>query len=222
MPNVRVATVDHRLREESGREAEIVAGHSAALGFYHTTLRWEGAKPARGIPNAARNARYELLEAHARSFSENSAVVTAHHQDDQAETVFMRLARGGGVDALAAMRDERDISDGSPVRLVRPLLGFSKARLIASLNARGVSWLDDPTNSNMKFERARVRQTLEASGLDAAALAAGRLGECRRSRSSDDEPRDDTAPRDRSGSATRLRIRRRWPPGRSQYSFPYL
>jgi tRNA(Ile)-lysidine synthase len=171
-PDVRVATVDHGLREESGREAEIVADHCAALGLAHTTLHWNGAKPTRGIPNAARNARYELLEVHARTFSDSSAVVTAHHQDDQAETVFMRLARGGGVDALAAMRDERAISNGSPVRLVRPLLGFSKAQLIATLSARGVSWLDDPSNSNMTFERARVRQSLEASGLDAAALAA--------------------------------------------------
>jgi tRNA(Ile)-lysidine synthase len=171
-PNVRVATVDHGLREESAREAEIVAEHCAALGLPHTTLRWEGAKPARGIPNAARNARYALLDAHARTFSDTSAVITAHHQDDQAETVFMRLARGGGVDALAAMRNERAISKGSPVRLVRPLLGFSKAQLIATLSVRGVSWLDDPANSNMTFERARVRQTLEASGLEAAALAA--------------------------------------------------
>lgn len=174
VPVVSVATVDHGLREESAREAEIVAGHCRTLGLMHATLRWDGAKPARGIPNAAREARYALLEAHARTVGVGGsvAVVTAHHQDDQAETVFMRLARGGGVDALAAMRAERLLIETSPVCLVRPLLGFSKAQLIATLSAHGVSWLDDPTNSNTKFERARVRQTLEASGLDAAALAA--------------------------------------------------
>jgi tRNA(Ile)-lysidine synthase len=171
-PSVQVVTVDHGLRPESAREAEIVAAHCAALGVAHTTLRWDGTKPQRGIPNAARAARYELLEAQAGILPGRTAVVPAHHQDDQAETVLMRLARGGGVDALAAMREQRPICNGSPVMLVRPLLVFSKAQLIATLGARGVSWLDDPTNSNTTYERARVRQTMEASGLDAAALAA--------------------------------------------------
>jgi tRNA(Ile)-lysidine synthase len=174
-PQVIVATVDHGLRDESAREAEIVAQMSAALGLPQATLRWEGAKPARGIPNAARGARYALLQSHARALAPEArvAVVTAHHQDDQAETFFMRLARGGGVEALAAMADDRPLSAGSPpVRLVRPLLAFSKSRLIASLALRGVTWLDDPTNANAKFERTRVRTALLASGLDSAALAA--------------------------------------------------
>jgi tRNA(Ile)-lysidine synthase len=173
-PQVTVATVDHGLRDESAREAEIVAQMSAALGLPHTTLRWEGVKPARGIPNAARDARYALLQAHALIVAPAAcvAVVTAHHQDDQAETLFMRLARGGGVDALAAMADERLLTAGSPVRLVRPLLAFSKSRLIASLALRGLTWLDDPTNTNSKFERTRVRTALVTSGLESIALAA--------------------------------------------------
>jgi tRNA(Ile)-lysidine synthase len=182
-PSVSIVTVDHGLRPESGYEAEVVARHAAALGLTHTALRWEGVKPTQGIPNAARNARYKLLHAYALTLCVGSsvAVVTAHHQDDQAETVFMRLARGGGVDALAGMPSERALQEGSPVRLVRPLLAFSKSQLIATLAARGVGWIDDPTNSNMNFERARVRQTLEASGLDRATLAttARRMQEAR-------------------------------------------
>ena len=171
-PALNVVTVDHGLREESAAEAAMVTQHCAAFGLPHTTLRWGGAKPLSGIPNAARNARYALLEEHARATSGHSraAVVTAHHQDDQAETFFMRLARGGGVEALAAMPVDRSLIEGSPVRLIRPLLEFSKARLIATLSARGVAWIDDPTNTNHKFERARVRRALEASGLEPAAL----------------------------------------------------
>ena len=172
-PNIFVATVDHGLREGSAREAEIVGQIAASFGVRHTTLHWLGGKPAAGIPNAARNARYALLDDYAKSFAVDGsvAVVTAHHQDDQAETVLMRLARGGGVDALAAMRCERPLIEGSPVRLLRPLLGFSKARLVATLNDVGTGWLDDPTNSDTKFERTRVRAALDASGLGAAALA---------------------------------------------------
>ena len=171
---ISVATVDHGLRVESAAEAQIVAQHCAELQLPHATLRWDGAKPTRGIPNAARAARYVLLDAHALTQSETDsiAVVTAHHQDDQAETLFMRLARGGGVDALSAIAADRSLAPGSPVRLVRPLLEYSKARLLASLAARRVTWIDDPTNTDLKFERARVRLSLEAAGLSSAALSA--------------------------------------------------
>ncbi len=182
-PVMSVATVDHGLRSDSAREAEIVAQHCRSLGIEHATLRWEGVKPRSGIINAARDARYGLLDAHAQSIggSGKVAVITAHHQDDQAETVFMRLARGGGVEALAAMSPERPLAGGSSVRLVRPFLGFPKVRLVASLAARGVTWIEDPTNTDCKLERTRVRQSLASSGLNAAAVAmtAGRMQEAR-------------------------------------------
>src|SRR6185437_6944278 len=138
-PLVSVATVDHGLRVESAAEAEFVGREARRLGLTHASLPWTGAKPATGIADAARNARYRLLDAHARSFGGSRvAVVTAHHLDDQAETFAMRLARGAGVDGLAAMRSERTLLDGSSVMLVRPLLAFPKSRLIATLAARGV------------------------------------------------------------------------------------
>ncbi len=171
--DIVVVTVDHGLREASAREAAFVSGIAAASGVRHVTLRWEDDKPTSGIPNAARTARYALLDGYARSINggQSVAVLTAHHQDDQAETVFMRLMRGGGVDALAAMRVERALQEGSPARLIRPLLDFPKARLIATLQNAGVQWIEDPTNSDTQFERAAVRQTLAVSGVTAAALA---------------------------------------------------
>ena len=174
-PRFYAATVDHQLRPEAAAEAEAVAGHCAKLGIAHVTLTWVGPKPGSGLPDAARRARYHLLEAHARALQPagRTAVVTAHTEDDQAETIIMRLKRGAGVDGLAAMRFDRELTRGSPVRLVRPLLSTRKARLVATLQARAVAWFDDPTNSNVRYERTRVRTVmpaLEAAGLTAASL----------------------------------------------------
>jgi tRNA(Ile)-lysidine synthase len=180
-----VATVDHGLRAESRREAEHVAAEAKRLGLSHSILTWDGAKPRTGLPLAAREARYRLLEDHARSFGTGHfAIVTAHHLDDQAETLAMRLARGAGIDGLSGMRSERPLHDSSPFTLVRPLLAVGKARLIATLAARGIAYTDDPSNGDQRFERARVRSLLPqlaAGGLTPEALAtsARRLNDAR-------------------------------------------
>ncbi len=147
-----VATVDHGLRAESRREAEHVASEAKRLGLSHSILPWDGAKPRTGLPLAAREARYRLLEEHARSFGAGHvAIVTAHHLDDQAETLTMRLARGAGIDGLSGMRSERPLYDDSPFVLVRPLLTIGKARLVATLAARGISYADDPSNGDQRY-----------------------------------------------------------------------
>ncbi len=182
-----VATVDHGLRPQSRSEAEMVSDVAQRLELPHSILTWEGGKPSTGVPEAARDARYRLLDEHARSFAVKGlrvAVVTAHHRDDQAETFAMRLARGAGIDGLAGMRRERPLHAGSSIVLIRPLLEISKARLVATVTARGVAAVDDPTNSDLRFERARVRSRLrefEAAGFstNAIAISARRLGEAR-------------------------------------------
>jgi len=181
-PSLFVATVDHGLRAEASGEAEFVASESRRLGLQHVTLHWTGEKPSSGVPDTARRARYRLLDEHARGLSAGAvAVVTAHHQDDQAETFAMRLARGAGVGGLAAMPAERALREGSNVRLARPLLPFAKSRLVATLAARGLSSVDDRTNTDHRYERARIRDALpglNAAGISAEALAtsARRLG----------------------------------------------
>lgn len=181
-----VATVDHRLRAESRGEAELVAAHASRLGLPHAILEWRGPKPATGLPDAARRARYQLLREHTQLLAgpAPAAVATAHHADDQAETLLMRLARGSGADGLAAMPAARAIEAGSTVTLLRPLLAFSKARLVASIEARSLSAVEDPTNTDMTFERARIRRllpVLSEAGIepDALALSARRLGAAR-------------------------------------------
>lgn len=183
--NLLVATVDHGLRAESRREAEMVGAEARCLGLPHVILSWDGAKPTAGLSAAAREARYRLLEAYVRAVATGDiAIVTAHHRDDQAETFAMRLARGAGVDGLAGMRSERPLRDGASIMLTRPLLAFSKARLLATLAQRGIGYVEDPTNRDERYERARVRSALEQmedAGLSSEAIAtsARRLGEAR-------------------------------------------
>jgi tRNA(Ile)-lysidine synthase len=175
-PQLHVATVDHGLRAASRSEAAAVAIAARDLGLPHHRLTWSGHKPLTGLQEAARAARYELLEDLLNRLGQaNAALVTAHTADDQAETLLMRLARGSGVDGLAAMAASRPLVRGGPLPLLRPLLGLSRQRLLVTLEARGIAWADDPSNANAAFERVRLRAAapaLESLGLTGKALAA--------------------------------------------------
>lgn len=169
-PALHAATVDHGLRPESGVEAAGVAMLSAELGVPHSILRWDGPKPAAGLQERAREARYALLTQEAKRLG-GAVLVTAHTQDDQAETLLMRLARGSGPSGLAGMRERAETSG---TVLARPLLGIAKARLVATVQARGLPFVADPSNGDRRFERVRWRAlmpTLAEEGLDAERLA---------------------------------------------------
>jgi tRNA(Ile)-lysidine synthase len=172
-PPLSVATIDHGLRPESREEAEGVAAASIRMGLPHAILTWTGARGARVSQEAARRARYRLLLTHAREIGATH-LATAHTQDDQAETLMLRLAAGSGLSGLAGMR--RETIRGA-VRHVRPLLDMPKARLVATCRERGWSFVEDPSNRRTDFARARWRERLmpllAAEGLDAARL--GRL-----------------------------------------------
>jgi tRNA(Ile)-lysidine synthase len=169
-PKLIAVTVDHGLRAEAAREARGVKAFAASLGIAHRTVKWTGPKPSSGIQDAARAARYRLL-AKAATAAGATHLLTAHTQDDQAETVLMRLARGSGVAGLAAMAVA---SRRAGVIVARPLLAVPKARLVATLTKAGVVWADDRSNRDPRFARVRWRALmpgLAAEGLDAAALA---------------------------------------------------
>jgi tRNA(Ile)-lysidine synthase len=175
-----VLTVDHRLRPKSSAEAEAVASLAAGLGFRHATLVWEGAKPQTGLQAAAREARYRLMGEHARA-NGIAALLTAHTLDDQAETLLMRLARGSGLDGLAAIAPSARLG---LLLLLRPLLDTPKVRLRATLQARHIPWIEDPSNQSLAFERTRLRsagEVLAALGLsnDMLAMSARRLQRAR-------------------------------------------
>jgi len=173
-PRLIAVTVDHGLRKEAKREAAGVAKLARKLGIAHRTLRWTGRKPATGLQQAARTARYRLLAEVARK--ERAAhILTAHTLDDQAETVLIRMSRGSGVTGLAAMtRISALPGDGQgSIKLVRPLLEIPKTRLIATLQAAKIPFADDPSNRDPRFARVRLRglmPQLSREGLDARRL----------------------------------------------------
>ncbi len=164
-------TVDHRLRPESTAEAQHVGTILAAHGIPHRILPWEGEKPAADIQGQARHARYGLLEAWCREHHVLHLLL-AHHQDDQAETLLLRLGRGSGVEGLAAMPA---LHEGPWVRLLRPLLTVPREQLEATVLALGGGVLRDPSNLNPRFSRVRLRQRmplLAQEGLTPERLAA--------------------------------------------------
>ena len=158
---IEAATVDHALREGSRAEAEQVATLCAARNIPHAilTARWT-VPPAGNIQARARTERYALLGEWARE-RRLAAVATAHHADDQAETLLMRLARGSGVAGLAATRPRRPLADG--VDLIRPLLGWRRAGLAAIVAEAGVASVDDPSNRDSRHDRSRMRDVLASA-----------------------------------------------------------
>lgn len=171
---ISVLTVDHGLRPEAAAEAVKVAEWCSLLGLEHHTLRWAGAKPKTGLQAKARAARYDLLSKWCKG-NEVGYLLTGHTMDDQAETVLMRQQRTDTAESLAGIW-ETAVWDG--VKLFRPLLGQSRADLRAYLTGLGQPWIEDPSNSDRRFERVRVRQTLAQEGrrveLAEIAVKAGR------------------------------------------------
>jgi tRNA(Ile)-lysidine synthase len=168
---ITVLTVDHGLRAASRDEAEMVRAVGAQLGFHHVILDWRPAEyPKAGLQDAARNARYRLMAEYCHAHH-IPALVTAHQLEDQAETMLMRLARGSGLDGLAAIPEK---SHWAGLAMLRPLLATPKARLVATLRAAGMDWVEDPTNCDTRYERARIRaarDAMAALGLTPEALA---------------------------------------------------
>lgn len=193
VPHVVVMTVDHGLREGSEAETDFVKRQAEQLGLVCEALRWDGDKPVTGIQDAARQARRNLmldvLRAERGILVEmlgyttldrelDRCLVMAHHQEDQAETVLMRLGRGSGLEGLGGMRVRgRAIRGPTPERpehftatVLRPLLDLPKARLVATLEHYRAEWVEDPSNEDDRFERVRVRKVLAqlgAAGLNA-------------------------------------------------------
>ena len=180
-PELSILTVDHGLRPGSREEAERVGAMASALGLRHAILNWDREEhPATNLQAKARTARYDLMAAYCHAH-DIPALVTAHTLDDQAETFLMRLGRGSGLDGLAAIPQE---GTWAGITILRPLLDVPKDRLIATLNEAGIPFVCDPSNTDPRFERARLRQRIEALsalGLtpEALALSARRLRRAR-------------------------------------------
>ncbi len=151
LPSVTAATVDHGLRHESSAEAHFVGALCDQISVHHDILLLD--TPREGnISDWARVERYKLLRAWAKTRGIQS-LLTAHHADDQLETMLMRLNRGSGVGGLAGVRERND-------GLIRPLLGWRKIELEAIVAACGVVAVDDPSNRDDQYDRARLRKSI--------------------------------------------------------------
>ena len=155
LPGKLVAvTVDHQLRPESADEARVVAEICRNLAVPHIILTPDE-KISGNLQSSARTARYVLLE-RAADAQNCKHIATAHHADDQLETLLMRLARGSGVDGLSGVRARNG-------RVVRPLLEFTKAELIDICTSAGIEAVNDPSNANIDFDRVAMRNWLAST-----------------------------------------------------------
>lgn len=159
-------TVDHQLRASSADEARFVHAFCAERGILHQTLMWQGAKPKTGLQKKAREARYELL-ADACDAIGAIGLVTGHTLDDQFETIAMRRERKPTGTFISEMQPSQlGMSGMAPATLfdgrmwlLRPFLTVRRSQLRNMLGQNGLTWIDDPSNSDRRFERVRVRQS---------------------------------------------------------------
>lgn len=167
--SLRVVTVDHGLRKASASEAQMVAEECALLNVAHTVLRWQDWDGRGNTQKEARDARRALIS---EWRGDVQHVLFAHTQDDQAETVLMRLARGSGVEGLAGMAAQTDTPQGW--QIVRPLLETTRAELRHFITVLRVPFVDDPSNADPRYARVRARAALaemDALGVTQARLA---------------------------------------------------
>ncbi|WP_298301396.1 tRNA lysidine(34) synthetase TilS [uncultured Erythrobacter sp.] len=166
---VAVMSIDHGLRAEAAGEVALVESICDVLDIPFTSA---SVRLASGNVQAkAREARYAALGDWATQRG-LGAVATAHHLDDAAETLLMRLARGSGLPGLAGVREWTHVLGFEALPLIRPLLGFRKAELEQVVETCGLTPVQDPSNGNPAFDRVRVRQHLaEHDWLDPEALA---------------------------------------------------
>jgi tRNA(Ile)-lysidine synthase len=147
------------LRPESKQEAEQTVYFLTQLGIKASILTWQIYNQDREINNLhhkAREARYELLTAYCRN-NNIEYLLTGHHMNDQAETVLLRIARGSGIDGIAAMKA---VSIKNDVKIIRPLLEFTRQEIESYLKLNGWSWINDPSNEKETYDRTRIRKLL--------------------------------------------------------------
>lgn len=153
---ITALTVDHKLRKESTEEAEYVSNICKKFNIEHHILTWDEEKPKTNIEAIAREKRYNLIS----NFCEKNKIkylITAHHLEDQAETFFIRLFRGSGIDGLSSMSE---ISNLFGLTIIRPFLNLHKSDLKNFLIENNIKWVEDKSNSDEKFLRNKIRNFL--------------------------------------------------------------
>lgn len=170
-PGVRAATVDHGLRPEARGEADEVARLCRRLRVPHAILSARVEREGEGLQAAAREARYRAL-ATWMDTEGLGLLLTGHHEDDQAETLLMRLNRGSGVAGLAGIRASGPVPGAPHLSMARPLLGWRRDELAEIVHRAGIEPALDPSNRDPAYDRARLRTEMEgADWLDRQGVA---------------------------------------------------
>jgi len=157
-----VFIVDHALRKGSAAEAETAKSFALALGYDVRILTWGHDNPSSGLQEKARRARYGLMGEQCRKYG-IKYLLTAHSEDDQAETLFMRYDRQTDWRGASGMTE---LSYGAlwpelaGVTLCRPLLSLSRQELRSYNRAHNLKWAEDPSNQNRDYARIRARDYL--------------------------------------------------------------
>jgi tRNA(Ile)-lysidine synthase len=168
---IAAATVDHGLRPENAAEARFVADLCAKMNVPHSIVPADVDRHAASLQQSARRARYAALAGWMQREG-IGVLATAHHADDQAETLLMRLLRGAGVGGLAGVRARTPLPGDGNRQLIRPLLDWRRAELGALVERAGITPVDDPSNRDPQFDRTRIRMRLAATDwLDPEPLA---------------------------------------------------
>ncbi len=154
-----VLIVDHKLRHESSLEALYVKDYiEKTFNFQVQILTWDrDILITSNIQSKARDARYKLLINECRTLG-IKRLYTAHHKNDQAETVLMNIMRGTGIDGLVGIRELINI-DG--IEIMRPMLSFTREEIESHLNLHNITWVNDPSNESTEYERVKIRKLMK-------------------------------------------------------------
>ena len=187
---LRLVYVHHAMRRSAWQDECVVLRIGASLGLPVDTLSIE---PGSDDEASLRERRYNALLGHARRWG-NDGIVTAHHAQDQTESVLLALFRGAGERGLGGMRARRSLEPG--IELLRPLLAIDGEDLRAYCHARALPYAVDPSNTSLDVRRNAVRDALEAlrprfPGLDRAVARAATIA----GNAADDEEADRAAAR---------------------------
>ncbi len=152
---LRAIHIDHAAQPDSAKWADWVVHQLSRIDVAAEVHRLEGAAPSRSLEEHWRNARRFLF---LQSLRKGEVLVTAHHQDDQVETLLLQLLRGAGPVGLQAMPLGNELSPHG--QHVRPLLRYTRAQLESFARSENIEWLDDPSNTDERFSRNYLRHSV--------------------------------------------------------------
>jgi tRNA(Ile)-lysidine synthase len=149
-------TVDHRLRKKSTEEAIYVSNLLKSKNIEHHILTLQENIPQKNIEAILRERRYKILTEFCKK-KNIRVLLVGHHLQDQAETFFLRLFRGSGIDGLASMQNRSEINE---ITILRPFLNLDKENLRQYLVENKIQWVEDESNTDEKYLRNKIRNFL--------------------------------------------------------------